>query len=116
MRMFRFLGLWIGVAVRTDSPIGLPLANAMWDLLLGRRPSFEPPPSSASAPASAPASASASPIDQCLAYLQKSSRFLSEIDTIAANELQRISTMPDEFLEAEPQDTQFVSATGNPFH
>jgi len=36
MRMFRFLGIMIGAAIRTDQPIELPLAPCMWELLLGR--------------------------------------------------------------------------------
>ena len=36
MQMFRFLGIMIGAAIRTDQPIELPLAPCMWELLLGR--------------------------------------------------------------------------------
>jgi hypothetical protein len=36
MQMYTFLGKLVGSAVRTDLPIDLPLAAAMWDLLLGR--------------------------------------------------------------------------------
>merc|ERR1719272_219860 len=50
MQMFRFLGVMIGAAIRTDQPIELPLAPCMWELLLGRSmvdDSLIPPPPAA---------------------------------------------------------------------
>jgi hypothetical protein len=127
MRMFRFLGLWIGVAVRTDQPIILPLAGAMWDLLLGRAPTFAKPSTITDGGVGGVedgAAASGGTVDlashavvgpQCVEYLRQASVFLSEIDLIAANELQRILSMPDELLHLEPQDTQFIGVTSKPF-
>jgi hypothetical protein len=121
LRMFRYLGIWIGVAVRTDSPVDLPLAPAMWELLLGRTML------SGSDPAEADGGQSARPgggggggggvawsaaAMSGLAPPLKCPDALAEIDTHAHHEIVRIASLSEAELLANPPSAHFVAANG----
>lgn len=85
MRMFRFLGILIGVAIRTDSPIELPLANYIWDLIIGRGRAAGFGVSSTAA---------------ALPLLLKQHSHLAQIDTVAFEQLAQIVRLQDDDIEA----------------
>eukprot|EP00039_Didymoeca_costata_P026113 m.14960 g.14960 ORF g.14960 m.14960 type:complete len:1953 (-) comp5263_c0_seq1:243-6101(-) len=102
MKMFRFLGIMIGVAVRTDSPINLPLTNIMWDMLLGR---FPPP-------AKRPLTFNDSRNEMDLITIVNESKWLVEVDELAWQELFRVASMNVSDLEDARIECKFADSHG----
>jgi len=115
MRMFRYLGLWMGVAIRTDKPIELPLAGPMWGLLLGRvmvagvEEDEAPPAACVHDPAAR--------WEHLQMLCNNAVTGLKEIDEFAYQEIKRIAELPEEFLDDPdmPTSAEFTDACGKLF-
>ena len=105
LRMFRFLGVLIGVAIRTDCPMDLPLAPWMWELIVGL---------GSTSHVEAGAEETLGDARSVLRTHKRLFCALTQVDAVAAEQLSQVATMAPDVLAASGLECVFPSTSGVP--